>query len=194
MKHNRQGSISHGVIIVLVGLALMVAFIVGIYNGLVTTDAAVTEAWANVQTAYQRRIDLIPNLVVTVQGSADFEKTLQTDVTELRSGLSSAQTPAQLNKISTGIDTAINLVFENYPDVKSTENFLAFQSQLEGTENRIKYERDRYNSAVKEYQVATRKLPTSLIANMFGFNADKYTLFSAEPGAANAPDVSFTFT
>ncbi len=178
---------------VLIGAIIVVVFAVflfiGSYNGLVRADETVNEKWGNVQTAYQRRLDLIPNLVNTVQASADFETNLQTQITSLRSGVSTAQNPGDLDVVGKQINSAINLVFESYPEVKSTENFLSLQDQLEGTENRIKTERDLYNKAVKELNIKVRRFPTVIVANMFGF--EKGNLFEAEEGAEKAPEVSF---
>jgi len=124
-----------------------------------------------------------------VQASADFETNLQTQVTALRSGLTSAATPEDLQILGTKIESAISLVFERYPQVRSTENFLSLQDQLEGTENRIKVDRDIFNGAVKKYNIKTRKFPSNIIAGMFGF--EKKVLFSADPGAAIVPKVEF---
>ncbi len=178
-----------GIIIALVVVLVLFTFI-GTYNTLVQLDETVNEKWANVQSAYQRRIDLIPNLVATVQGAADFEKELQTQVTAMRSGLSGAKTPEDLELLGTKIESAINLVFERYPAVRATENFLSLQDQLEGTENRIKTERDIYNAAVKSYSVKTRTFPSNMIAGMFGF--EKRDPFEADEGADVAPTVEFS--
>lgn len=181
------------IVLIVVGaiLVLTLLWVIGSYNGLVRQDESVNEKWANVQTAYQRRVDLIPNLVATVKASADFETNLQTQVTALRSGLSSAKTPEELDVLGTKIESAINLVFEQYPQVRSTENFLSLQDQLEGTENRIKTERDIYNNAVKEMNIKVRRFPTNIIAGMFGF--EKKEMFEAAEGAETAPDVGSLF-
>jgi len=180
--------------LIIVGAVLLVAvfWVAGSYNGLVRADETVDEKWANVQTAYQRRIDLIPNLIATVQASADFETNLQTQVTAMRTGLSSAATPEDLEALGTKIETAINLVFEAYPQVRSTENFLSLQDQLEGTENRIKTERDIYNKAVKNMNIKVRRFPTNIIAGIFGFG--KKVLFASVAGAETAPDVKALFS
>jgi LemA protein len=172
-------------------VVIIILWVAGSYNGLVNADEGVNEKWANVQTAYQRRIDLIPNLVATVQASAEFESNLQKDVTALRSGLSSAKTPEDLELMGTKIESAINLVFEAYPQVRSTENFLSLQDQLEGTENRIKTDRDIYNKAVKALNIKVRRFPTNIIAGMFGF--EKRDMFEADVGASTAPDVGNLF-
>ena len=172
-------------------VVILVLWVAGSYNGLVRADEGVNEKWANVQTAYQRRVDLIPNLVATVQASAEFETNLQTTVTSLRSGLSTAATPEDLELMGTKIESAINLVFEAYPQVRSTENFLSLQDQLEGTENRIKTDRDIYNKAVKALNIKVRRFPTNIIAGMFGF--EKGDMFEADEGAETAPDVQALF-
>lgn len=185
---------SKGRIAVIAVVVIAVIFILWMwssYNGLVRSDETVNEKWANVQSAYQRRLDLIPNLVDTVQASAEFETNLLKDVTALRSGLSSATTPEELDLLGTKINSAINLVFEAYPDVKTTEAFLSLQDQLEGTENRIKKERDIFNKAVKDYNVKVRRVPTNIVAGWFGF--EQKTMFEADAGAEVAPDVGGLF-
>jgi len=166
---------------------ILILWVAGSYNGLVRADESVNEKWGNVQTAYQRRADLIPNLVATVQASADFEKGMQTQIAELRTGISGAQTPQEIDLMGQKINTAINFVYENYPQVKSTENYLSLQDQLEGTENRIKTDRDLYNTAVKELNVKVRRFPTNIIAGMFSF--EQKTMFEATAGSEIAPNV-----
>jgi len=175
-----------GISIVAVVL-ILILWVAGSYNGLVTASESVNEKWGNVQTAYQRRADLIPNLVATVKASADFEKGMQTQIAELRTGISGAQTPQEIDLMGQKINTAINFVYENYPQVKSTEKYLSLQDQLEGTENRIKTDRDLYNTAVKELNVKVRRFPTNMIAGMFGF--EQKTMFEATAGAETAPNV-----
>lgn len=186
MKKSYIAAIAVAVIVLILLLWLW-----GSYNGLVTSDETVNEKWANVQTAYQRRLDLIPNLVDTVKASAEFETDLLTQVTALRSGLSTAATPEELDILGAKINSAINLVFEAYPDVKSTEAYLSLQDQLEGTENRIKTERDIFNAAVKQYNVKVRRVPTNIVAKWFGF--EQKTMFAADAGAEVAPDVGELF-
>jgi LemA protein len=174
------------------------------YNGLVKQDADVKQAWANVQSDYQRRADLIPNLVATVKGAADFEKETYTQVALARSGqLKQAVnvgvdslTPQRMQQIQQANDqytdaarTAFNIVVERYPDLKATGNFTALQTQLEGTENRINVSRKDYNSAVKDYNVKVRSFPTNIFAGMFGFN--QRPEFQAQPGSEQAPKVQF---
>lgn len=186
--------LSGGVIALIVvgAILLMTVMWVAIsYNGLVRADETVAEKWANVQSAYQRRMDLIPNLVSTVKASADFEKKMQTDIAALRTGVTSAKTPAEIDLMGQKINTAINFVYENYPEIKSTENYLSLQDQLEGTENRIKTERDIFNKATKDYNVNVRRFPSNIIAGMFGFS--QKDMFEANEGSENAPEVGKLF-
>jgi LemA protein len=179
-----------------------VLWFIGSYNGLVRSDETVNEKWANVQSAYQRRADLIPNLVETVQGAVKFEKETQTEIAALRSNaiaardaLKSATTQAERMEAMRQIDSAastfsgLNINVENYPQLKATENFLSLQDELAGTENRVKVERDIYNLAVKNYNIKTRRFPTLLIARMLGF--EKKDMFEADVGADQAPTVNF---
>ena len=126
------------------------------YNKAVGLQEGLDEKFANVQSAYQRRADLIPNLLETVKGAAQNEKDILTQVTQARAGIVGAKTPEDLELMGRKINTAINLAYEAYPQIRSTENFSQFQNQLEGTENRIKTERDRYNESVKEYNTHIR--------------------------------------
>lgn len=182
---------------------LSVLWFIGSYNGLVRADETVNEKWANVQTAYQRRADLIPNLVETVQGAVKFEKETQTEIAALRSGaisardaLKSAKTQQEQLAAMNQADAVVtrfanlNINVENYPQLKATENFLSLQDELAGTENRVKVERDLYNKAVKDYSIRTRRFPTNIVANMFGFG--KKDMFEAEAGAEKAPKVDFS--
>lgn len=179
-------------VIALLGILTMVA----LYNGIITRDADAEKAWGNVETAYQRRADLIPNLVNTVKGIADFEKSTYLAVTEARTKWLSAGTPNE--KIAAGqqLDSALSrllVTVENYPDLKANQNFLALQDELAGTENRIKFERDNYNNAVKNYKLTTRRFPSSMVAGMFGFDKDKWSMFAAKEGAEDPVDVEFDF-
>lgn len=182
-------------------LAVVVVWAISGYNGLVSNDENVNQSWANVESAYQRRSDLIPNLVNTVKGYAEHEqKTLQ-DVVEARSKATSISidastaTPEQMQEwmaaqqeVGSALGRLI-AVSESYPTLRANENFLELQTQLEGTENRIKVERDRYNEAVKSYNVKIRRFPTNILAGLFGF--DKRTMFEAQEGAERAPEVQF---
>ncbi len=174
-----------------VAVILLLLWGVAAYNGLVRTDETVNEKWANVQADYQRRIDLIPNLVSTVKASAEFEKGMQTEIVALRAGVAGAKDPKDLEIFGKRIESAINVMFENYPQIRSTENYLSLQDELAGTENRIKQSRAEFNNAVKAYNIRTRTFPTSIIAGMFGFG--QKNMFAAEAGAENAPDVAALF-
>src|SRR3989344_7009796 len=196
MKKNMGLWIGIGVVVI---LAL---FLIGSYNGLVGVDTSVEQKWGNVQSAYQRRADLIPNLVDTVKGARDFEQSTLTEITKLRGEAVSASqkaqdatTTGQLQETGGEINSILSrllVIVENYPDLKSNANFLALQDELAGTENRIKFERDNYNTAVRNYKIAVRSFPANIIAGMFGFSADKYDTFASDPGAENPPDVNFT--
>ena len=181
-------------IILLFGL-MLVGWFVSIYNGLITLDNTVDERWAQVENQYQRRADLIPNLVNVVKGYAAHEKELFTEITALRSQWADAKASGDIDAEITaarGMDSAISrllLVVENYPDLKANENFLALQSQLEGTENRIAVERMRYNTIVREYNIRIKKIPDSFVANMLGYEERSY--FEADEGADVVPVVEF---
>ena len=162
------------IVLIAVGAVILITlfWIIGSYNGLVRADEGVNEKWANVQTAYQRRADLIPNIVATVKQYAAHEEGVFIAVTEARAKVGSASTPGQLNKAGAEMNSAIArllLVAEAYPDLKANENFLSLQDELAGTENRIKTERDIFNKAVKELNIKVRRFPTNIIAGMFGF-------------------------
>jgi LemA protein len=187
------------VIVIVCGLALM-----GTYNRLVGLQQAVDTQWAQVQTVYQRRADLIPNLVNTVAGAANFEKSTLTEVTNARASVgrvqldpSKAPTDAkQLQEFQAAqgqLSNALSrllVVAENYPQLTATENFRGLQAQLEGTENRISVERNKFNTTVQSYNVAVRSFPTNLIAGMFGFTPRPF--FEAQQGAEKAPTVNFS--
>lgn len=157
--------------------------------------------WAQVENAYQRRTDLIPNLVNTVKGYADFEKSTLTEVVEARAKATSVQVdPSKLNAESIskfeeaqeGLSNSLSrllLVVERYPELKANQNFLELQAQLEGTENRISVERNKFNEAVRDYNTYIRKFPNNLIAGMFGFEKKAY--FEAKEGAETPPEVKF---
>lgn len=174
----------------------------GTYNNLVTEDEAVEQAWANVETTYQRRADLIPNLVSTVRGAADFEQETLTQVTEARARATSINIdaddlndPEQMQQYMaaqqqlSGALGRLLAVAENYPQLRATESFRDLQVQLEGTENRINVARTRYNEAVRSYNTKVRSFPANIFAGMFGF--DRRTPFEADEGASQAPRVEF---
>ena len=171
------------------------------YNTMVQLDETAVGQWANVESAYQRRADLIPNLVATVKGAADFEKETLTAVVEARAKATSIQisaddlTPQNLQKFQAAQDqlsgalSRLLLTVERYPDIKANRNFLELQAQLEGTENRIAVERRKFNGSVKDYNSSVRSFPNVIYAGWFGFEKKAY--FEAEEGSAQAPKVEF---
>ncbi len=176
---------------------------VGFNNTAVEYEANAKTAWADVESTYQRRNDLIGNLVQTVQGAADFERTTLREVIEARSKATNTTidanniTPealAQFQQAQTGLSSALSrllVTVERYPELKANQNFLELQTQLESTENRINVARDRYNEAVNIYDIHTTKFPGKLLAGLFGF--DEMPRYSADPGSEDAPDVNFEF-
>lgn len=187
--------------IILGVIALIIFWGVGSRNSMATSDQTVKQSWANVQSAYQRRADLIPNLVKTVQGVANFEKSTLTDVIQARASATQMKldakdlTPENIQKYQAaqsslgGALSRLMVVAENYPQLKATENFSELQAQLEGTENRIKEERDNFNEAVKNYNSLVVTFPNSLIASFSGFTEKGF--FQAEAGSEKAPEVNF---
>ncbi len=195
---------------ILVVIVVIVALIVGAaatksYNGMVRLSQGTDKAWAQVQNVYQRRADLIPNLVQTVAGAANFEKSTLTEITAARASVgqvkvdpNSAPTdPAKLaefEKAQGQLSSALSrllVVVERYPDLKANANFQGLQAQLEGTENRISVERGRFNDAVQAYDTAIKSFPANLYAAMFGFKEKPY--FAATPGSETPPKVQFDF-
>ncbi|HKN47792.1 MAG TPA: LemA family protein [Candidatus Polarisedimenticolia bacterium] len=183
--------------LVVVGVVLLVLLVVagslaGVYNGLVTQNEQVKNAWAQVQNVLQRRADLIPNLVETVKGYASHEKEVFETVAEARSKLAGATTPREAATANAGLNSALArllAIAENYPNLKANENFIRLQDELAGTENRIAVERMRYNDAVRAYNTAIKRFPTNLVASVFRFGEREY--FEAEEGAKEVPKVKF---
>ena len=187
--------------IILGVVALLIFWGVGSRNSMATSDQDVKQSWANVQSAYQRRADLIPNLVKTVQGVANFEKSTLTAVIEARASATQMKldakdlSPENVQKYQaaqSGLSGALSrlmVVAENYPQLKATESFSELQAQLEGTENRIKEERDNFNNAVSNYNKLIVTFPNSLIAGMSGYTEKGF--FQAEAGSEKAPEVNF---
>src|SRR3954471_24567029 len=175
----------------------------GTYNQLVTLEQNVNKKWADVQSVYQRRADLIPNLVQTVQGAANFEKSTLTEVTNARASVGQVKLDpnkaptdaAELEKFQQAqgqLSNALSrllVVTENYPQLRATEAFQNLQAQLEGTENRISVERNNFNSAVQEYNTAMQRFPTNMLNKLFGFKERPF--FTAQAGAEKAPTVNF---
>lgn len=200
---NRKGAGSHivlGVIIAVLVILLIVgwtatSFVIHSYNGLTKADIGVENQFGKVQSAYERRADLLPNLAETVRGSAEFEKETQTQVAMWRGGIKSARTPQELDQVGAQMSTFLagNILgyVENYPELKSTEAFRVMMDELAGTENRIKFERDTYNDDVAAYKLTVRGFPQNLVANFFGFKEDKWQVFEATQEAQAAPKISF---
>lgn len=186
-------------------VAVLVLYGVSTYNGLVGQQQAVDAQWAQVQNVYQRRADLVPNLVNTVAGAANFEKSTLTEVTEARASVgrvnidaSKAPTDAnqlvEFDKAQGQLSSALSrllVVAENYPQLRATANFQSLQAQLEGTENRIAVERGRFNEVAQAYNSAVRRFPAVLFAGAMGFQPRAY--FTAAPGSEKAPEVKFDF-
>lgn len=194
------------VLIAIVGLIVLLGLsVIGSYNGLVGKQQGVDAAWAQVLNQYQRRSDLVPNLVKTVQGSANFEKSTLENVVNARASVgrmtidaskapADAATMQKFQEAQGQFGSALQrllVVSENYPDLKASAGFRDLQAQLEGTENRVAVERGRFNEVVKSYNTAIRKFPTVLFAGLFGFQPKPY--FQAEAGAEKVPDVKFDF-
>ena len=172
------------------GLALIVFMMYrSSYNTAVNLQENVDEKWGDVGATYQRRADLIPQLVATVKGAAANEKGILTQVTEARAGIVNAKTPEDMDLMGKKINTAINLAFGAYPEIRSTQNFSDLQTQLEGTENRIAVARQNYNGAVKEYNSHIRGFFNSMFLNSETF--PKKTPFKESAGSENAPKVEF---
>jgi LemA protein len=190
------------IILVVIGFGLY-QWAVGFNNTAVQYEADAKTAWSNVESSYQRRNDLIGNLVKTVQGAADFERGTLTDVIEARAKATSttidannlsAENLAAFQQAQTGLSSALSrllVTVERYPDIKANQNFLELQTQLEGTENRINVERNRFNETVNIYDVHIKKFPNSIFAGWFGF--DEMPRYKSDPGSDQAPDVEFDF-
>jgi LemA protein len=190
-----------GVILVIV--FILYRFFVGTYNNLVDRDVQVQTSWSQVENVYQRRLDLIPNLVSTVKEAADFEKSTLTAVIEARANATQVKidpknlTAEQMTKFQEAqgqLGSALGrlmVVVEQYPQLKANQNFLELQSQLEGTENRIAVERQKFNEAVQLFNSYVRKFPQVTIAGIYGFSAKPF--FEADKGANKAPDVGAAF-
>lgn len=201
---------SYIIIGVIVALVLLLGFNgCNTYNSMVTLGENVDKSWAQVENQYQRRLDLIPNLVNTVKGYAEHESSTLESVTKARAGLSDAYNSAEQlkngaspadaqqfenyvaaqDRLKSAFDIYVNAVREAYPDLKANQNFIDLQTQLEGTENRIATERGRYTEAVQEYNVKVKRFPANIWAGMFGFSAKPQ--FKADAAAATAPKVEF---
>lgn len=197
----KKGGLSKNTMIIGAVVAVLVIWAISAYNGMVKTEEQATTAWAGVQSAYQRRADLIPNLVNVVKGYAEHERGTFEAVTEARNKVSQITidpenlTPEKLQEFQAAqgeLSQALGRLLaiqEAYPDLKANENFMDLQHQLEGTENRINEARNTFNTAVQTYNVKIRKFPNTLLAGIFGF--DKMNKFEADANAQKAPEVQF---
>jgi LemA protein len=193
---------SKGLLTVLIIVGIIVVFVFGfiswgsgIYDNAVRAQEEVNGAWANVQTMYQRRADLIPNLVASVKRASENEKAILTQVTQARAGIVNAKTPEDLEIAGRQINTAINLAYEAYPEIKSNENFRDLDAEITGSENRVSVARTRYNEAVKEYNVYVRGFFKKWALGFFGGDEDFSVKkgFEASSSAQDAPDVGKAF-
>lgn len=188
-------------IIIIAILAIVVIWAISAYNSMVTQEEEVSKAWGDVETTYQRRADLIPNLVNTVKGYAKHESGTLEEVTAARAKATQMNISVDelteenirkyqqtMNEMNSALSRLL-AISENYPDLKASENFSELQAQIEGTENRINEARKRYNTEVKEYNITVRRFPGNIVAGIFGF--EKKGEFRASEGAENAPRVSF---
>lgn len=195
----RKSFIVLGVVLVLV--FIVYRFFAGTYNNLVTKEEEVSSAWAQVENVYQRRLDLIPNLVATVKGAADFEQSTLTAVIEARASATQVKidpknlTAEELGKFQAAqgqLSAALGrlmVVAEQYPQLRATQNFTELQAQLEGSENRIAVERQKFNEVARGYNTYRRSFPRNLLAGMYGFKEKAY--FESDKGAEKAPKVEF---
>lgn len=179
-------------LIVVAIIVLLVIPFIGTYNNLATMDENVESAWAQVENQLKRRSDLIPNLLETVKGYAGHEKEVIDSITQARAQYSGAKTPQEFAEANEGLNAAIkslNVIVENYPDLKANQNFADLQVELAGTENRIATERMRYNDVVKTYNTKIRRFPTNIMASIFGFEKREY--FEINQQDAEVPKVNF---
>jgi LemA protein len=189
--------------VLVLGVLIVALYVTGVYNGLVGLDQKAQAQWGQVENVYQRRADLVPNLVETVKGAAAFEKDTFTAVTEARAKVGQVQvnagqlTPDAFAKFQTaqdGLSSALSrllVVVEKYPELKATENFKELQAQLEGTENRITVERMRFNEAAQAFNTRRNRFPAVIIVGFFGSKFAEKPYFKAQPGAEAAPKVKF---
>lgn len=183
-----------GIGIIVLLIIILIAWFVGTYNALISADQNVKKNWADVETQYQRRIDLIPNLVNTVTGYMQFEKTTLTQLTSLRTQWMSSTTPEARVDTANKIEAALKTIFatyENYPDLKSDKTVTALMDELSGTENRISVARINYNDAIRNYNNLVKFIPSNVIARWMGFT-EKTPFAATTPGASEAPVVSIT--
>lgn len=180
------------VIIILAVVAIIAIYAIASYNSLVTLNVSADTQWKQVETNYQRRFDLIPNLVESVKGSMKQEQAVFTAIADARTKYSGAKTADEKAVAAGQVESALGrllVITENYPTLKSSDAVQSLMSQLEGSENRVSVERMRYNEAVKAYNLKVMRFPSSIVASMFGFPERSY--FEAQKGAENAPEVKF---
>lgn len=179
--------------IIVIAIVVVILGYVGLsYNRLVSSSEGVDTQWAQVESQYQRRFDLIPNLVASVQGAMKQEQTIFTALAEARTRYAGAGTPSDKAAAASEVESAfarLLVVMENYPQLQSSQTVQTLMSQLEGTENRVSVERMRYNDVVRSYNILTKRVPSSIVASLFGFEAKAY--FQAAEEAATAPTVEF---
>ena len=196
-----------GPIVVIAIVVIVFLFVGGSYNSLVTLGQAVDAQWGQVQNVYQRRADLVPNLVATVKGAANFEKTTYEDVAKARASVGQISPQVVQNAVNNPQDFAkytaaqdqlgstlsrLLAVVENYPQLTATENFQTLQAQLEGTENRIAFERKKYNDVARAFNTKRDTIPTVFVAGLFGSRFNEKPYFQSQPGAEKAPVVNFS--
>lgn len=178
--------------VIVIGVAVILAlWLGGVYNGMVRSNETVDTAWAQVETQYQRRFDLIPNLVSAVQGAMKQEKDIFIAIANARQGYAGARTVNEKVAAATQVESALGrllVIMENYPQLKSVDTVQTLMAQLEGTENRISVERSRFNETVRDYNIKVKTFPNSAVASMFGFAPR--AMFEAQKEAATAPKVS----
>ncbi len=193
MKGSNTMKSSTKILLIIGGIILLLGIVfASTYNGLVSAEAGVESAYANIETDLQRRSDLIPNLVETVKAYASHEKEVFTAVSDARANLAGAQNPEELANANEQMDSALSrllVISEAYPELKANENFINLQDELAGTENRIAVSRKDYNDVAKDYNTAVKSFPKNLIAGMFGFEEKEY--FEASEDAQEVPDVNF---
>jgi len=178
------------IVIIIIGL-----WFIGTYNSFIVLTQDIDKQWGQVETQYQRRVDLIPNLVSSATGYMQFERSLLEELTSLRSQWTSATTAEEKVEAANALDSAIGrllMVVENYPELKSIQAVLDLMDEIAGTENRIAVERSRFNNMVRNYNIGIKMFPSNMLANMFGFTERSY--FQAEEGAEEAPEVNLTVT
>ncbi|MDD3628655.1 MAG: LemA family protein [Actinomycetota bacterium] len=178
------------IVVVAVIVVIFIGYIISSRNNMVAKEIEIDNAWAQVQNVYQRRLDLIPNLAESVKGYMQMEKDIFEAIAEARAGINSAETPAELESVNKEIDSFIGnlrVVVEDTPELKASENIRDLMTQLEGTENRIAVERQRFNEAIKDYNTYIRMFPRNIIAGWFGFEPKEF--FEAAEGAEVAPEI-----